>query len=324
MHQGVFSTVITPAYIHHKPGNLVAPVILESPHHSLYFPDTLTTCEHFRLACDMIHALRQADLHVDRIIRSLPRHGIPVLEATTARSYIDLNRAPNSVHPDHISGSLTQITPATDDFYAEVGLGLVRTRAYFGCDNIRIIDDAPTENEILARLDRYWYPYHAQLEKMIDKNISIFGESVHISCHSFPLSCMREQNDLKGHTFFIGTADETTADPAITDFIIASLESMGFRVARNHILKGQELVKRHGHPQEGRHSLQIEIVREAYMDCDTCQPHEGFESIQQALSRLTAELGDFMRNRCRTPAPSSAAMPDRAQTSAHHDLIPGQ
>ena len=312
-----FHTTTHPAYVCHVPERLSAPVIFESPHHSTFFP------EDFHLACDESHVHRQADLHVDKIFSDTLGAGFPFLGTRVARSYIDFNRATNSVHPDHVTGELSRITPAEGDFYAKAGLGLVRTRAYFGRD-IPVTDTPPTEDEILRRIDAYWMPYHAQLAALIDQNIAAFGQSCHVTCHSFPMEFMKEKDVLGDYTFFIGTSEGRSAADDVKDKVIGILTDLGFGVADNRVLKGVELVKRHGDPSQERHSVQIEIVREQYMDNHTGEPHEGLERIQSAMTQLATELGSFMNQRCQKPAPMTREAPDPEPPSEESGPIAAQ
>ncbi len=286
-----------PAYISFSPQKLAAPVVFENPHSSIFFP------EDAQLVCNPIHVRKQSDFFLDEITRPLLQRGYPLLEAAVSRGYVDLNRPVNSVHPDHISGPLRQIIPAENDFYAAAGLGLCRTTAYWGSD-VRITDEAPTEDEVLRRIDGYWQPYHDELERLIDRNMDDFGQNAHITCHSFSIANIKPEEGLSDHTFFVGTRDNTTAARDVKEAVIGSLEDQGFKVADNRVLKGVELVAQHGKPEAERHSIQVEIVREAYMDKDTCEAHEGIEVIKTAMTNLADDLGAFMKARPQIPLAS--------------------
>ena len=61
------------------------------------------------------------------------------------------------------------------------------------------------------------------------------------------------------------------------------MESCGYAVAINDQMKGVDIVREQGRPNEGRHSLQIEVVRDRYMDEPTRSKSDGFEGVQKAL-----------------------------------------
>ena len=59
---------------------------------------------------------------------------------------------------------------------------------------------------------------------------------------------------------------------------------MGYSVAINDPYKGVEIVRRHGRPAEGRHSLQIELNRRLYMDEATLEPNANYRRASKPTS----------------------------------------
>jgi len=76
---------------------------------------------------------------------------------------------------------------------------------------------------------------------------------------------------------------------------VQHLSSLGYRVQANHPYQGAELLRRHGRPAQGRHSLQIEINRALYMDEARFERHDGFERLARDLGTLVAALDDGLR-----------------------------
>ena len=68
------------------------------------------------------------------------------------------------------------------------------------------------------------------------------------------------------------------------------LNSRGYAVSVNHPYKGVELVRKHGRPAEGRHSIQIEVNKRLYMDENTQKLHAGFLSVRRVLLELSQQL----------------------------------
>jgi N-formylglutamate deformylase len=58
-----------------------------------------------------------------------------------------------------------------------------------------------------------------------------------------------------------------------------------------------EIVRKHGRPSEGRHSLQLEVKRTLYMDEQTFEPSAGFLRLEADLARLTATIATHIRER---------------------------
>ena len=97
--------------------------------------------------------------------------------------------------------------------------------------------------------------------------------------------------------FVLGDRDGTTCEPAFTQVVADTLRRLGYAVAINDPYKGVEIVRRYGRPEEGRHSLQLEIKRTLYMDEQTLEPSAGFARLEADLARLTATLAGFLRDR---------------------------
>jgi N-formylglutamate amidohydrolase len=60
-------------------------------------------------------------------------------------------------------------------------------------------------------------------------------------------------------------------------------------------MKGMELVRRYGDPQNNRHSLQIELNRKLYMDEAAIEKNETYPAIAALLADMNAEMADFVR-----------------------------
>jgi N-formylglutamate amidohydrolase len=90
--------------------------------------------------------------------------------------------------------------------------------------------------------------------------------------------------------FVLGDRDGTTCDIGFRRLVQGTLESLGYDVRINDPYKGVELVRRHGQPRQGRHSLQIEINRRLYMNEDTLERNQGFAKLKRDLDALIAAI----------------------------------
>jgi N-formylglutamate amidohydrolase len=97
--------------------------------------------------------------------------------------------------------------------------------------------------------------------------------------------------------FVLGDRDQTTCDPGFTEFVRATLTSMGYVVRVNDPYKGVELVRAYSDPRRDRHSLQVEVNKRLYMDEATCQPVPGFTDLQKNLASLVEAIRDYIRHR---------------------------
>lgn len=277
-----FTTITHKAYTLTVPKDPVCPIIFESPHDSPNLP------QGFSFECDEIYTNQHIDWKIGDLFAPIAENiGAKFLRASMHRSYIDLNRTPRDMHPNFINGNIS-IMFNEKNWYAQQGQGIIRTLHSYK-DQTRIAQN-PTQQEVINRTKQYWKPYHSILQQQISDTVNRFGTSIHITCHSFPMRNMIDKDTLKDFTFFLGTSDHQSASPEVLSIISSYLQQQGYGVKENHIFKGVELVQRHGTPNKNRHSLQIEIVREAYMNVNTLELHEGYQKIQDTMAGLGQHL----------------------------------
>jgi N-formylglutamate deformylase len=238
------------------------PLVLDSPHSGTVYPDD------FRPACDLATLRRAEDTHVEKLYAFAPALGVAWTEAHFPRSYLDANRDLTELDTSLLDGPWDG--PLSDDprvlSKVRLGKGLIWKLTDEG---LPIYDRLLTVDEVRARIDHCWRPYHAAVAEAIEAAHARHGYSIHINCHSMPAVAGSHATDFPGlvHAdFVIGDRDGSTADPALSQRICEHLRARGYSVDYNHPYKGVELVRRNGRPAEHRHSIQVEINRRLYMD----------------------------------------------------------
>jgi N-formylglutamate amidohydrolase len=277
------------------------PVVFDSPHSGSEYPGD------FDHAVER-HALRAAeDMYVDELFGAAPVHGATLLQALFPRSYIDVNRHPLDLDPGLLDGDWPEaLRPGGK---TRAGKGLIRTQA----------QDAPiygrrlAVEEVQARLERYYEPYHEALREVVQGFRARHGVVWHVNCHSWtPPDTGRGGKPVNHVDISLGNRDGTTCDTAFTDHVADLLRAMGYEVRVNRPFRGMECIRRHGRPAQGQHSLQIEINRNLYMDRRSYEKLEGFAVLRANLTRLVASICDYAR----------AAQPDTAPGLAAPATVP--
>ena len=275
-------------FIRHDPPGAPIPLVLDSPHSGEWYPD------------DFDHApprglVRQAeDTHVARLWEAAPAIGATLIEARFPRAYIDANRSLADIDPDLLADPWPE--PIVPSRKTQQGIGLVWRVARGGSPMYaRKLSSA----EVRSRIDKYWHPYHAALSAALDERHRGFGGVWHINCHSMPAvgDALADDPGRERADFVLGDRDGTTCEPALTRRVAETVRAMGYSVAINDPYKGVEIVRRHGRPDEHRHSLQIEIKRTLYMDEQTLVPNAGYARLQADLAQLAETLAAFVRER---------------------------
>ena len=285
---------MTEAFIRHDPAGEAVPLVLDSPHSGTTYP------EEFDHAPARAVVRRAEDTHVATLWRAAPSFGATLLEARFPRAYIDPNRSLSDIDPVLLAD--TWPTPLEPTRKTRQGIGLVWRVAG---DGAPMYTRQLTCAEVVARIDRYWRPYHAELDAVLDAHHLRFGGVWHINCHSMPAvgDALADDPGRERADFVLGDRDGTTCEPGYTQLVADALRRLGYTVAINDPYKGVEIVRKHGRPADNRHSLQLEIKRTLYMDEQTFEPNAGFPRLEADLARLAATIASHLRDRLRV-APS--------------------
>lgn len=285
------------SYTYFEPDNHTpkSALIYDSPHSGTDYP------KNFKSAAPHDILRLCEDTYIDSMIQDAVLKGAKVLKANFPRSYIDPNRAEDSLHAEDIRGALKKLS-AKSDFNAVNGRGLIWMRAQKSA--IYAKGEKPTEKDILGRIKTYYRPYHEKLAELITGTKEEFGVAYHINWHSCPRygSPTHKDPNKKRADFILGDRNGKTFDPVLRDRIKDFLEQKGYSVAINKPYKGAEIVRRHSNPSQGIYSLQIEICRDLYMNEVTLEPHEGIRTIANVIAELTDDINAYidLKNR---PAP---------------------
>lgn len=115
---------------------------------------------------------------------------------------------------------------------------------------------------------------------------------MHINCHSMKSvgNAMNDDVGLPRPDIVVSDLNGRCAGPSLMRWMATTLGTMGYRVGMNDPYQGAELIRRHGAPSEGRHSVQIELNRALYMDEAAFVKTEGFSQLVGDLRLFVSEL----------------------------------
>jgi len=101
--------------------------------------------------------------------------------------------------------------------------------------------------------------------------------------------------DVERADFVISDLDRTSCDPAFTDPIEGHLKSRGFAVSINYPFKGAELISAYSAPADHRHSVQIEINRNLYMEELPNKKRDDFPAFCDEIQCLVRAIAGFVQ-----------------------------
>lgn len=271
------------------------PLIFDSPHSGTIYPAD------FNHACDFKTLQRAEDNHVDDLFASAPNHGAHLLLAHFPRSYIDVNRSIDDIDPKLLNAPWTGTRPINPTARSGAGIGLIRRLVRPGTP---VYTRPLTTVEIIARIEKYYRPYHETLADLIEDAHYNFGQAWHINCHSMPSSSAYPKRPIaligskpKPADFVLGDRDGTTCDTAFTRALRDFITGLGYTVTINDPFKGVELVKKYSNPTNGYHSIQIEINKALYMNEETNERNANYEKLKEHITGITAFIAKHVESR---------------------------
>ena len=221
-----------------------APLLVSVPHDGTFVPDDIAA----RLT-PQAQRVPDTDWHIARLYEVARTLGASMIVPTHSRYVIDLNRGDDdvSLHPGQNTTGLCPI---------------VR----FSGDPVYRDGQAPSEDEVRARVETYWRPYHAALREELERLHAAHGRVVLWEGHSIkgelPFLFDGRLPDLN-----LGTANGASATPVLQQRLEAVLAAQsGYDWVHNGRFKGGHITRHYGDPSRGIDAVQLEISQRIYMD----------------------------------------------------------
>ena len=244
-----------------------APLLVSVPHDGTEVPAAIAA----RLTPEA-RRVPDTDWHVARLYDFARELGASLLVPRYSRYVIDLNRGEDdvSLYPGQNTTGLCPV---------------VR----FSGDPVYLEGQAPSEDEVRARVQTYWHPYHAALRDELARLHAVHGRVVLWEAHSIrgevPFLFEGRLPDLN-----LGTAGGTSCSPARQarlEAVLAAQQRYDF--VANGRFKGGHITRHYGEPARGIDAVQLEISQRTYMDEDSFAWDQARAG---ALQRLLRQLLD--------------------------------
>lgn len=262
-------------------------VVFASPHGNADYPASFVA----QSQLDTMAIRSSEDAFVDSLFSCAPDFGAPLLRAGVPRAFIDLNRSTDELDPALIEGARRHgHNPRVASGLGVIPRVVANGRAIYG-------GRLPMA-EAQWRIENYWYPYHAALQRLLDQAHERNGEAILIDCHSMPHEAMdgvarsarRRPQIVLGDRFGAAAAGE------IVDRIEAAFASAGLTVTRNAPFAGAYVTQAYGRPSRNQHAIQVEIDRALYMNESRIEPNAEFDAFRTLLRGIIAEISAIRRD----------------------------
>ncbi|KQX20133.1 MULTISPECIES: N-formylglutamate amidohydrolase [unclassified Sphingomonas] len=261
-----------------------SPVLLAVPHAGRGYPEAVMA--RARVPMDRLRALE--DRHADRLVDQAVAAGATAIVAHVARAAIDLNRDPREIDPAMIDGGIGSggdTGGLVMSGKVRAGLGLFPRRLPSCGELWRARMTADDAARLIAEVHE---PYHRAIAERIEETRRQFGTAVLIDCHSMPPLPVRQAGGPV--RIVIGDRFGAGASAAAVDLVMAVIDGVGLRAARNHPYAGGYTIDRHGRPRRQVHAIQIEYDRSLYLDAALDAPTAQIEGCGRLLAAIVAAL----------------------------------
>ncbi|MDI9239221.1 N-formylglutamate deformylase [Lysobacter sp. LF1] len=241
-----------------------APLFVSLPHDGSHIPDAL--------AARMVPAARKApdtDWHVSILYDFARALGASVIVPRHSRYVVDLNRPPDdtSLYPGQ---NTTGLCPA------------VR----FSGEPVYLEGQAPSPDEVAARVEQYWRPYHDALRAEIDRVHGVHGRVVLWEGHSIRGSDLPFLFEGRLPDLNLGTSNGASCSPQLQQRLEAVLSGqVDYDFVVNGRFKGGYITRHYGEPARGIDAVQLEISQRNYMDEDSFVYQAGKAAVLQDVLR---------------------------------------
>lgn len=264
-----------------EPERQTAPFVFNSPHSGRVYPRDFLSASRL----DLQGLRRSEDTFVEQLFAPVAGLGARLMHAHFPRAYLDVNREPYELDPALITESLPRYAN-TQSVRVVGGLGTI---ARVVTESEEIYREPLRLQDALNRINKFYKPYHAALERLMSGCIQKFGIAVLIDCHSMPSSPLYETG-AERPDFVLGDRFSTSCSPEFTRLVAEHLKGMGYAVAFNKPYAGGYITEHYGRPGASRHALQIEVNRALYMNETSYVRSANFESVQQDLMKLSEAM----------------------------------
>lgn len=221
-----------------------APLLISLPHDGIALPEDIAA----RVTPEA-RGVPDTDWFLSRLYAFAKALGASVLVPEYSRYVVDLNRPPDdvSLYPGQ---NTTGLCPAVQ----------------FSGAPVYLPGQAPSSDEVAARVQRYWRPYHDALSEELARLRAAHGRALLWEGHSIrsvvPFLFEGRLCDLN-----LGTAAGASCTPALQARLEAVLAAQSEHTwVVNGRFKGGYITRHYGRPDDGVDAVQLELAQCTYLD----------------------------------------------------------
>jgi N-formylglutamate deformylase len=220
------------------------PLFVSLPHDGTALPDDIAA----RMTGEA-RRVPDTDWHVARLYAFARELGASIIVPTYSRYVVDLNRPPDdaSLYPGQ---NTTGLCPAVQ----------------FSGAPVYLPGQEPSQDEIAARVERFWRPYHEALGAEVSRIKARHGRAVLWEGHSIR-SVVPFLFDGRLPDINLGTSGGASCSTLLQERLVSVLEAQSdYSFVVNGRFKGGYITRHYGRPAESIEAVQLELAQLNYMD----------------------------------------------------------
>ncbi len=244
-----------------------SPLLISFPHDGIVFPAAMKTgLSEYGLANT------DCDWFISKLYGFVEAMDCSYLKPDYSRYVVDLNRSSEGglLYPGKTETGICPLRTFDDRPIYKKGAG-------------------PGEEEIQARIASYWRPCHEHINNELARIKVIHGYALLWDAHSIRAEVPQLFDGVLPDLNF-GTNDGLSCEKQMTDKLMSlAIEHSNYSVVLNGRFKGGYITRHYGDPDNGIHTIQLEISQAAYLS-SSIPPridNEKAKSLSGLLERLT-------------------------------------
>ncbi|HRN61064.1 MAG TPA: N-formylglutamate deformylase [Luteimonas sp.] len=244
-----------------------APLLVSVPHDGTRVPDDIAA----RLTPEA-RRVPDTDWHIAWLYAFAKDLGASMIVPKFSRYVIDLNRGEDdvSLYPGQNTTGLCPVLR-------------------FSGDPVYLDGQEPSEDEVRARVEAYWRPYHDALREELGRLHAAHGRVVLWEGHSIK-GDLPFLFDGRLPDFNLGTANGSSCSPQLQEKLERALAAQSrYGWVHNGRFKGGHITRHYGDPASGIDAVQLEISQRVYMDEDSFAYDEAKAADAQQVVRALLE-----------------------------------
>lgn len=223
-----------------------APLLISIPHSGTELPEALA----HRLTV-VGRTMPDTDWYVHLLYDFARGLGASIIKANYSRYVVDLNRSPDSASL-YVGNATSPVCPTET----------------FGGSFIYMAGQEPSDDEIAARIDEYWLPYHERIATELAASRAAHGTALLWDAHSIASEIPSLFAGVLPE-FNLGTRDGASCPRALGDELLEIVLRDGeFGAVLDGRFKGGYITDHYGKPSQRVYAVQLELARRAYMNED--------------------------------------------------------